>query len=136
MKADFCLRWFHCRRKLGEGKGPLAAVERDIAPYPVFIGNHPVGEGAHRFAVPQGDEQKGELKQGGQEHQEITNPVDGRKKKGVQQPDGKPVAGPGFLGLSIHNASLRIFYQVNCAAAAFLLEAIAKSDFTVILNRI
>jgi len=54
--ADFCLRWFQFRRKLGEGKGQLAAVERDIAPYPVFIGNHPVGEGAHRFAVPQGDE--------------------------------------------------------------------------------
>ena len=69
MKADFWLRRFHFRRKLGEGKGPLAAVERDIAPYPVFIGNHPVGEGAHRFAVLQGDEQKGELKQGGQEDQ-------------------------------------------------------------------
>jgi len=86
--------------------------------------------------VPQGDEQKGELKQGGQEDQEITNPVDGRKKKGVQQPDGKPVAGPGFLGLRVHNASLRIFYQVNCAAAAFFPEAMAKPDFTVILNEV
>jgi hypothetical protein len=79
-KADFRLRWFHFRRKLGEGKRPLAAVEREIAPYPVFIGNHPVGEGAHRFAMLQGDGQKGELKQGGQENQEITEFADGQKK--------------------------------------------------------
>jgi len=79
-KADFCLRWFHFRRKLGKGKRPLAAVERDIAPYPVYIGNYPVGEGAQRFAVLQGDGQKGELKQGDQENQGITDFVDGRKK--------------------------------------------------------
>jgi hypothetical protein len=40
------------------------------------------------------------------------------------------------LGLRVHNASLRIFYQVNCAAAAFFPEAMAKPDFTVILNEV